>query len=162
MKAIIFIVFTAFLSTSCASQSKLANTYSSFSQVYGGMQDGGISKTESYRFVASGKIQFVNIYLNDTLLSLKKGEKLVVNVSQYVPYNNQSPIPLNGIKPKEKQIEKPPLKEKYEARLYNGVYYVNINENYYWPKSVNYVYKKKTFTAIIKENFDSSYTGFAP
>ena len=51
-------------------QKELVNVYNSYSEVYSGMEDGGISRNESFVFVAFATVEIKNIWLNNEKIIL--------------------------------------------------------------------------------------------
>src|SRR5688500_10161380 len=60
-------------------QDQLKNTYNTYSEVYGGTESSGVSRTETYTFVAYGSVVIKDIYYNGGQLKLNKGDTLRVN-----------------------------------------------------------------------------------
>lgn len=144
-------------------QDQLVNVYNSYSEVYGGMEDGGISRHELFYFRVNASIKLQDIYINDRQLELKKGDTLVINVSKYTPYNKPN-LESNGAKgsehgPKTKDV---PVKERYKIYQSDNIYYANVQDLYIWDGTITFIFKKKTFTVKAKEGFDAGYTGYAP
>ncbi|MBK9593409.1 MAG: hypothetical protein IPO32_18560 [Crocinitomicaceae bacterium] len=54
------------------SQNQLVSYFNSYSEVHGGMEDSGISRSESYFFKVNAKITLLDIYVYDKQLVLKK------------------------------------------------------------------------------------------
>jgi hypothetical protein len=145
------------------SQNQLVSYFNSYSEVYGGMEDGGISRTESFHFHVNATITLLDIYVNDKNLILHKGDTLVINIGKFTPYNNTNPRLLEeGQVEKELILNEPPAKELYKVFQKGQVYYATIQFDYIWDGSVQYKYKRKTICAKAKEGFDSGFTGAAP
>lgn len=137
-------------------QKELVNVYNSYSEVYGGMEDGGISRTESFTFIAKATIEIKDIFYNGEKIFLKKGDSLIVNVSKYIPYN---PLPIvDTVDGTRRVVYKPDFKVMKIGRKF----YVNVQFPYIWPGVIEYIYKKETYASKIKEGFDDGFTGYAP
>lgn len=141
-------------------QKELVNVYNSYSEVYGGMEDGGISRNESYVFVAFAKIEIKDIWLNSEKIILQKGDSLIVNVGKYIPYNPE-PIDTN-LRAKGWGIKEVRPEDRFKVMKFGDTYYVNVMHPYVWEGIIEYIYKKKTYTSKIKEGFDDGFTGAAP
>lgn len=158
---LIFLVFIC--SFVLHAQNELVSYYNSYSEVYGGMEDSGISRSESYFFLVKNSITLQEIYLNGEKLKLVKGDTLIINLSKFTPYHSNFPSLGDSTeiyfqeKPKE-----PSEKERYQIYQQGRKYYANVQYPYIWDKKLTYTCKKKTHTVVAKEGFDSGYTGYAP
>ncbi|MBK9191393.1 MAG: hypothetical protein IPM77_07695 [Crocinitomicaceae bacterium] len=146
-----------------SSQNELVSFYNSYSQVYGGMEDSGISRNESYYFQVNKSITLKDIYLDGEKLNLKKGDTLIIHVGTYIPYNSGFPSPTDStelfIPEKPKEI---PAKDRYQIYQQGRKFYANLQYPYIWDKTISYSCKKKNHTAKAKEGFDAGHTDAAP
>jgi hypothetical protein len=144
-------------------QNQLVSYFNSYSEVYGGMEDGGISRTESFYFHVNATITLLDIYVNDKNLILHKGDTLVINIGKFTPYSNNS-IQLREEEQEEKELilNEPPAKELYKVFQRGQVYYATIQFDYIWDGTVRYKYKRQTIRAKAKEGFDSGNEAYAP
>jgi len=159
MKKLLYIFILLILTSTAYSQNELVNVFNSYSEVYGGMEDSGIQRNESYVFVAHASIELVNISFNGSALKLKNGDSLIINVAKYIPYNSiPGDTSGNAIKSDRSQI----TTQQITASLIGNRYYVNLPYQYFWQKLVDYIYKKKVYSCVIIEGFDSGHTDYAP
>lgn len=140
-------------------QNHIINYHNSYSEVFGGMEDGGIQRSESYCFAVKKNIQLLWILEDNKSLELKKGDTLIINLSIYKPYNQRE------IKLESDTIHTRPPKVEincFDIRRDNRKVYANLKYNCDWSKTIEYIYKKKKYTLKASEEFDSGYTGYAP
>lgn len=161
MKTIGFIFLFLALTNFSWSQQELVNSYNYYSEVYGGMEDGGISRTESFAFVASTTIEIKEIFYQGQKIYLNKGDSLIVNVGKYTPYNNDyvTLVDSNQVVKEEPEIK---MENRYVVLKMGNTYYVNVQYPYVWKGEIVYVCKKNLRVAKIKEGFDKGNTGYAP
>lgn len=146
-----------------SAQNELVNYFNSYSQVYGGMEDSGISRNESYYFKVNKSITLKDIFLNGVNLNLHKGDTLIINIGIYTPYNSGFPSPIDStelfIPEKPKEI---PVTDRYLIYQQGRKFYANVQYPYMWDKTISYTCKKKSYTVKAKEGFDSGHTDAAP
>jgi len=160
MKTTAFIFLFAFLNSFSWSQKELVNSYSYYSEVYGGMEDGGVSRTESFAFIAKATVEIKNIFYNNEKIILQKGDSLIVNVAKFITYNpEQIDTSLNTNSSEEKEV-KP--EDRFRVVKFGRIIYLNVQANYLWPGTIEYIYKKKPYTSMIKKGFDEGFTSYAP
>jgi hypothetical protein len=157
-------VLALFLFITCISafaQDKLINTYSFYSEVYGGMEDSGIARTDSYIFIAQCDLSITEIYFENNEIFLHRGDTLQISMHYFTPYISQH-FTLDTAT----LIQAPHAliypDEKFVVHRKGRTYYVNIQYPHSWNKEINYVVKKRTFIAKAKADFDTGYTGYAP
>lgn len=145
--------------SSCAlwAQDSLVNIHNSYSEVYGGMEDSGVDRKESYRFVATGSLTLCDIYLDGKKLQLSKNDTLEIILSVYLPYNA---MPTDS--PEAKAIPQPDEKERYRVVKSGSSYFAFVQYPYIWPREICYVSKKKSRTAKPRNGFDSGQSYAAP
>lgn len=162
MKQILLFIALCCLTQFGVSQNQLVSYFNSYSEVHGGMEDGGISRNESYFFRVNAKIILLDIYCFDSQLELKKGDTLVINVSKYTPYN-ENKIELSG---GSKVINEKPAEvvfmKRFDVRQVGRMYYANVHHTYVWDQTLKYQHKKETYVVKAKEGFDSGNTSYAP
>lgn len=145
------------------SQNQLVSYFNSYSEVYGGMEDGGISRIESYHFQVNATITLLDIYVKDKNLILHKGDTLVINIGKFIPYTNNNPRLLeDGGEVKELKLNEPPAKELYKVFQKGQVYFATIQFDYIWDGTLRYKHKRQTLFAKVKEGFDSGNKAYAP
>lgn len=149
--AVALTFFSCIRSQKLAAERLVVNKFSSESEVYGGMEDGGISRNETYIFVAKRQVYFNDLQLNNEPFRLNRGDSLIVNVSSYKAYSN-GPNPNAGLSLSKKNIE---------LRHLNNKYYWNINAMH-WESKICYQYRQKLFCTPAKGHFDKSHKAYAP
>jgi len=162
MKTLLSICIILFSTTFSLAQKDLVNKYNYYSEVHGGMEDRGVSRIESFVFVATTTIEIKEIFYEGQAIYLKKGDSIVVHVNKYIPYKN-NPLPImldsNQTITKAPEIE---MEDRYKVLKVSRIYCVNVQYPYVWPGTLTYVCKKNLFVAKIKEGFDKENTGYAP
>jgi len=145
-------------------QNQLVSYFNSYSEVYEGMEDGGISLYESYYFKVNATICLSDIYLDDKNLILHKGDTLVIIRGKHIAYNNSNPRLLeeDGRVKEETKEKELPVKERFKIVRNGRVYYAMVQFPFIWDGTISYQYKKKTFVAKAKEGFDSGNSSYAP
>ena len=161
MKTIGFIFLFLALTNFSWSQKELVNSYNYYSEVYGGMEDGGVSRTESFAFVANASIEIKEIFFQGNRIYLQKGDSLIVNVAKYTPYNNHYATLADSSQIVKEQPEIK-MEDRYVVLKMGNTYYVNVQHPYIWKGEIIYVCKKNLHVAKIKEGFDKGYTSYAP
>lgn len=160
MKQILLYTLVLFFTQSVNSQF-LVSCMNTYSEVYGGMEDGGVSRNESYFFKVLSTVELQDIYVDGERLRLKRGDTLVVNLSIYKPYQQRNLMP-------EDTVAKKLVSMKLNASLCFVVYqdknryYASMPEGQEWSRSVIYKHGRKIYTASAKEGFDSGQTSYAP
>jgi hypothetical protein len=163
MKWILKIICVLLISVSLNGKTHLINYKSHFSEVYGGMEDGGISRYEYFHFSVRASIQVKAMYFKDAPLELKKGDTLVVMVAKYIPYNRPHIISdPDGLKEKKETTTEIPDKEKFKIRWEGKTCYANYHLSGDWNETINYLHRKKEYTIKTKGSFDSGTTDYAP
>ncbi|MBI3134024.1 MAG: hypothetical protein HYZ14_05045 [Bacteroidetes bacterium] len=140
-------------------QNDLVNTYSSYSEVYGGMEDSGIQRTESYIFVANSTLKIPAIKFEENGITLQKGDTLLVAVNSFKPYTNSTVLPDSVT---VVQSVTPRVTENFTAIKYGTIYFVQVNYPAFWNGEIEYHKQKKKYTAKIKTGFDAGNTEYAP
>ena len=75
---IFFLIFS--IQLLAFNQTELVNVYSSYSKVHGGTEDGGISGSERYVFLANRTVVLTNLKFDNKDITLTKKDSLVVIV----------------------------------------------------------------------------------
>lgn len=151
----LFVIGLIFTALRLSSQDQLKNTFSSWHEMHGGMEDSGTERTESYVFVAKKKVKIKDIYFQDKEIELKANDSIQINIHLFTPYN--SLVADKGIKQND-----PELKKRFNVVKKNHTYYANAVYPYNWPKKLEYTYKKKKYSVIAKEKFDTGNSDYAP
>lgn len=155
---IFFLIFS--IQLLAFNQTELVNVYSSYSKVHGGTEDGGISGSERYVFLANRTVVLTNLKFDNKDITLTKKDSLVVIVETYEPY--AQPM-LGRIDSAKIKSPKAPKVEDYAKVTKQGnTYYVVVPYPNIWNGKLDYNFKGKKFTALKKLEFDNGYTGYAP
>lgn len=150
-------------------QNQLVNYFNSFSQVYGGMEDGGIQRTESYHFIVNANIAVLSINENGAPLQLKKKDTLIVHIHSFKPYHDNTPKLDSSLI--EKQILENNKDQANSFQIYRMTrkIYANISLQTPWDRRVEFqlasrrkANKAKTYAIVAKAVFDSGNTSYAP
>lgn len=151
------LIYLLFVSLNSQSQTELVNCYNTYAEVLGGMEDGGVSRYESYYFCVHAKITLCDFYFNDELLQLQKKDTLVLCVSNFIPYHDdpdrQETDDKTGELPKEK---------RFRVHQQNNTYFVHAVYPTIWNKTITYQVGKKKITVSAKPEFDSGTQEAAP
>jgi len=161
MKTLLSIYLGLFSITFSLAQKELVNMYNYFSEVHGGMEDSGVSRIESFVFVAYATIEIKEIIYEGQRIYLKKGDSIVVHVNSFIAYNNVTSNTLD-VNRTESKITEIKIEDRYKVLKVGRIYYVNVQYPYVWPGTIIYVCKKNLHVAKMKEGFDKGYTGYAP
>lgn len=143
-------------------QNQLVSYFNSYSEVHGGMEDGGISRNESYFFKVNAKITLLDIYVYEKQLVLKKGDTLVINVGKFTPYNTNKIELSNGSKSINEKPAEVIFMKRFDVHQVGRIYYANVHHTYVWDKTLKYQHKKETYVVKTKEGFDDGDKVYAP
>lgn len=157
MKYTFFIALFLF-SLNLSSQDQLKNTFSSWSEVHGGMEDGGIERSESYVFVATKTLKIKDVYFKDKEIVLNANDTLQITIHMFNPYNQPDSSKTKSFK----KPEQPSQKKRFTVLKKNNTFYANVMYPYEWPKKLDYIHKKKTYAVTTKKEFDKGNSSYAP
>ncbi|MBK7130449.1 MAG: hypothetical protein IPH66_13985 [Crocinitomicaceae bacterium] len=150
------VIFLLFIALGSQSQTELVNYYNSYSEVLGGMEDGGVSRYELYYFSVHAKISLCDIYFNGDPLQLTKKDTLIIVVNSFTPYNQPDSSFFYD------HPDHLPEKQKYRVYQNDHKFYVNVIHAGYWNYEVCYLFGKNKYNAKAKDSFDSGSQMAAP
>lgn len=154
MYRFVFIILLV-LQTPAFCQKELKNIKSTWHETYGGMEESGISRTESFLFIAKKKITLNDINHEGKEIVLKKNDSIQINRYSHRPYS--------GITQKqEKENTEVPLEKRFRVFKKNNCFYISVQYPYEWNGIIQYTYKKKKLSAKIKDGFDDGKADYAP
>lgn len=162
MKQVFYIIPLVFFINLAKAQDHLVSYYNFYSEVHGGMEDGGVSRTEAYYFKVNATITLHEIYYDDKRLVLQKGDTLVINVGLFTAYHNDYDKLDSSKQGKQEEPKELPEKDRYTIYQANRIFYANLQYPTKWNGTVTYSYKNKTYIAKAKEGFDGGNTEYAP
>lgn len=141
------------------SQDCLVNTYSSYTEIYGGAEDSGIDHTEIYIFVAYGKIQLTGIQVENEPLNLKKGDTLQIIFQYDTPYGSATERPLVQ---KADSTNANNFITPFSVIQRGNTYYAYGQKPLAWSWEIPYICQKKNRIAKPKSGFDAVDSYAAP
>jgi hypothetical protein len=148
----LFCILFLIVQFACFSQDQLKNTYNAWHEMHGGVEGSGISRTESYIFVATKTVKVKGIYFNGAEITLNAKDTLQINV-----FSSRN----TGDTANDAENQ-PDVKKQFNVAKKNNTYYASPAYPYQWPKKLEYIYKKKTYVAGTKKEFDKGGSAYAP
>jgi len=130
-------------------QSHFENIYATSTTTYSGVEDGGVSSSIAYTYIAKTDLTLPHVSFEGHPLKLTKGDRVIFNGSRYQPYQMENEIFEDSTTQIDYHIQK-----KFYARKNNGIYYVGIPFDKNWAYARKYRIKMKTYTADFKKEFD--------
>lgn len=160
MTSRIILIIYVFSHVVTTAQYELINVYSSYSKVYGGTEDGGISGSERYVFLAKKNVILSHLKFENNEIALTKNDSLIVIIETYEPYTRTTSDGTNSNKIKSPSATK--IEDCARVSKQSNTYYLFIPSTCSWNGKVDYKIKGKRFSAEKKSEFDTGYNGYAP